>query len=301
MDKLLIKQCLFHASWLAWPFIGWLLWRLWKQRRPLQRALTGLLLLGSLVFVWARFVEPQWIQVRETTLPDPGVQARIALISDIHLGVYKSPAYLQRVVDRLNQLEVDAVAIAGDLTYEPQARRESLQVMFAPLSRLRVPVYAVLGNHDQQMPGPDIDLALRAALQAHGVRIIEGQLQPTSLGYRWAGLGDRWAQKDDPDFLRQATTAVPTLLLVHNPDSAMQLRPGDATLVLAGHTHGGQIRIPWLYHKVIPTRHGFDRGEQWLQTPHGRVRVFTTSGLGEIGLPLRLFNPPVIDVLQLQR
>ena len=301
MDKLLIKQCLFHASCLAWPFMGWLLWRMWKQRRLLQRAVTGLLLVGSLVFVWARFVEPQWIQVRETTLPDTGLQARIALISDIHLGVYKSPAYLQRVVDRLNQLEVDAVAIAGDLTYEPQARRESLLQMFAPLSRLRMPVYAVLGNHDQQMPGPDIDLALRAALQAHGVRIIEGQLQPAANGYRWAGLGDRWAQKDDPAFLRQATTAVPTVLLVHNPDSAMQLLPGDAAIVLAGHTHGGQIRIPWLYRKVIPTRHGFDRGEQWLQTPHGRVRVFTTSGMGEIGLPLRLFNPPVIDVLQLQR
>ncbi|HVK53247.1 MAG TPA: metallophosphoesterase [Pseudoxanthomonas sp.] len=302
MDKVLIKQILFYASWLAWPFIAWLLWRLWTQRKPAQRALVGLLLLGSLVFVWARFVEPQWIQVRHTTLAGSGVQARIALISDVHLGVYKSPAYLQRVVERLNELDVDAVAIAGDLTYEPQVRPESLAEMFAPLSQLRMPVYAVLGNHDQQMPGPDIDLALRAALRSHGVRIIEGTTESTAAGYRWAGLGDRWAQKDDPSFLRaRADPAVPTLLLVHNPDSAMQLRPGDAALVLAGHTHGGQIRIPWLYQRVIPTEHGFDRGEQWAPAPQGRVRVFTTSGLGEIGLPLRLFNPPVIDVLQLQR
>ena len=301
MDRVLIKQLLLHASWLAWPFIAWLLWRLWAARRPSQRVLTGLLLAGSLVFTWARFVEPQLIQVRETTLAGSGVQARIALISDLHVGVYKDPAYLRRVVDRLNQLDVDSVAIAGDLTYEPQVRKESLQQMFAPLSQLRMPVYAVLGNHDQQMPGPDIDVALRAALRSHGVRIIEGKVEPTTAGYRWAGLGDRWAQKDDPAFLRTLPTSMPTLLLVHNPDSAVQLTPDDAVLVLAGHTHGGQIRIPWLYRKVIPTQHGFDRGEQWVQVPAGRVRVFTTSGLGEIGLPLRLFNPPVIDVLQLQR
>lgn len=295
MDKLLIKQLLFHASWLAWPFLLWVLWRL---REPRGRIFGVLLLAFALVFIWARFIEPQWIRVHHTTLAGTGVQARIALISDIHLGVYKDTAYLQRLVRRLNQLDVDAVAIAGDLTYEPQGR--SLEAMFAPLAQVRVPVVAVLGNHDQQRPGPDIDLALRAALKAHGVQVIEGQIIDAA-GYRWAGLGDRWAGKDDAAFLRATPSALPTLALAHNPDSAMELSPGDARLLLAGHTHGGQIRIPWLYRKVIPSEHGFDRGEQWAVTPHGRVRVFTTAGVGEIGLPLRLFNPPVIDVLQLQR
>ncbi|HZX77660.1 metallophosphoesterase [Lysobacter sp.] len=295
MDKLLIKQCLFHGSWLVFAFMAWLLWRM---RKPGHRVLAMVALAGCLVFAWARFVEPQVLRVRTTTLVGTGARADIALISDIHLGVYKGRGFLERLVQRLDALPVQAVVIAGDLTYEPQA--DDLGTLFEPLARLRVPVYAVLGNHDQQAPGPDIDRPLREALMRHGVHIIEGRIVEDAHGFRWAGLGDRWARKDDPGFVKAAPSAKPTLVVAHNPDSAMNLAPADAALVLAGHTHGGQIRIPWLYHRVIPSAHGFDRGEQFAHTPDGAVRVFTTTGIGEIGLPLRLFNPPTIDVLHLR-
>lgn len=297
MDKVLVKQCLYHGSWLVMPFIAWLLWRM---RRPGRRLLGAVVLAACLVFAWARFVEPQLILVRDTTLAGIGADTDVALISDLHLGVYKGRGFLQRLVDRLNGLPVDAVVIAGDLTYEPHGQSQSLATLFAPLARSRHPVYAVLGNHDQQAPGPDIDRDLRAALQSHGVRIIEGRIVEHG-PLRWAGLGDRWAGKDDARFLRQAATPRPTLVVAHNPDSAWELSPGDARVLLAGHTHGGQIRIPWLYRKVIPSEHGFDRGEQFADTPRGRIRVFTTAGVGEIGLPMRLFNPPTIDVLHLRR
>lgn len=292
MDKLLVKQCLFHGSWLVVPLMAWLAWRLRARRR---RWLVAGLLTACLVFAWARFVEPQRIQVQETVLTGTGGQARLVLISDIHLGVYKDSAYLQRLVDRIDTLSADAVLIAGDFTYEPGDR--SLVRLFAPLARSRLPVYAVLGNHDQQAPGPDIDAGLRAALATHGVEIVEGRTVALA-GFRLAGLGDRWARRDDPGFLSAAPT--PTLVLAHNPDSAIGLGPDQAALVLAGHTHGGQIRIPWLYRKAIPSRYGFDRGEQILPTPRGPVRVYTTVGTGEIGLPMRLFNPPTIDVLDLR-
>jgi uncharacterized protein len=296
MDKLLVKQCLFYGSWLVWPFIAWMLWRL-RRHRGRGRILTVLLLAGCLLFAWARFVEPQRIHVQETVLAGTGEHARLVLISDLHLGVYKDRAYLQRLVDRINTLQADGVVIAGDFTYEPGVR--SLHDMFAPLAELDLPAYAVLGNHDQQAPGPDIDAALRAALAAHGVRVIEGEVV-TVRGFRLAGLGDRWAGKDDPAFLSARSGPAPTLVLAHNPDSAIDLDPQHAALVLAGHTHGGQIRIPWVYRLVIPSRYGFDRGEQFLSTPRGPVRVYTTVGTGEIGLPMRLFNPPTIDVLDLR-
>jgi predicted MPP superfamily phosphohydrolase len=296
MDKVMLKQLLFHGSWLVVPAIVWLLWR-WRGGG--QRAVLVALLLGCGAFTWARFIEPQLILVDHTELRGTGADTRVALLSDIHLGVYKDRAFLQRVVQRVNTLDVDAVVIAGDLTYE--SRPEQLHGLFAPLAQLRAPTYVVLGNHDQQPPGRDLDKPLREALLAHGMRIIEGRVITDVRGVHWAGLGDQWAGKDDPRFLRQpGPHRDRTILIAHNPDSAMQLRPGDATLVLAGHTHGGQIRIPWLYRNVIPSAHGFDRGEQVMQTGHGTVRVFTTRGVGEIGLPLRLFNPPTIDVLQLR-
>lgn len=294
MDALLHKQLIFHGSWLVFPMMALLYWRM--RRAGIGRPLYVLTLVGCVVLAWARFVEPQWIQIRHTDLAGTGAEARIALVSDIHLGVYKDERFLQRVVDHLNTLPVDAVLIAGDLTYEPQG--QSLQTLFAPLAQLRPPVYAVLGNHDQQRPGPDIDVELRHVLSGLGVSIIEGQVNEALPGLQLAGLGDRWAGKDDSGFL--TASSIPPVVLAHNPDSAMDLRPEQASLVLAGHTHGGQIRIPWLYRKVIPSRHGFDRDEQTAHTPSGPVRVFTTSGLGEVGLPLRLFNPPVIDILHLQ-
>ena len=241
MDTLLIKHGLFYGSWLVWPCVAWLVWRLRTRR---GRWLVMLMLVGCLLFAWARFVEPQRMRVQETVLSGTGATARLVLISDLHLGVYKDTAYLQRLVDRINTLQADAVAIAGDFTYEPDGA--SLQAMFAPLAGLRLPAYAVLGNHDQQAPGPDIDVELRAALTAHNVEVIEGRMV-TLRGFRLAGLGDRWAGKDDPEFLPVMPGSAPTLVLTHNPDSAIGLDPTRATLVLAGHTHGGQIRIPWLY------------------------------------------------------
>lgn len=295
MDKILIKQALFYGSYLAFPFIAYVVWRMHKRG---QRLFGAALLAVSLLFVWARFVEPQMIRVRESTLGGTGIDADIVLISDIHLGIYKDRYFLDRIVDRINTLPVDAVAIAGDLTYEPGQR--SLRELFAPLARLRHPVYAVLGNHDQQAPGPDIDKALRSALKELNVRVIEGEIVEAAAGYRWAGLGDDWAGKDDPGFLKVALPASPTIVIVHNPDSAMKLAPADAAIVLAGHTHGGQIRIPWLYRKVIPSAYGFDRAEQIAYGPEGDVRVFTTTGTGEVGLPMRLFNPPTLDLLHLR-
>jgi predicted MPP superfamily phosphohydrolase len=141
-------------------------------RRRRGRWLAILLLAGYAVFAWARLVEPHWVRVQRTTLVGTGAQARLALISDLHLGIYKRRDDLRRVVDRINALQVDAVLIAGDLTYEPAGR--ALAPLFTPLSDLRAPVFAVLGNHDQQRPGPDIDTELRAALALHGVTVIEG-------------------------------------------------------------------------------------------------------------------------------
>jgi len=136
---------------------------------------------------------------------------------------------------------------------------------------------------------------LSAALRALGIHPVQGthaDLGPVIL----VGLGDRWAGHDGLEPLRSAPRGKPALVLMHNPDSAMQLRPGEAVLALAGHTHGGQLRIPGLYRRAIPCEHPFDRG---LHT-FGPVPVFVTSGLGETAVPLRWMNPPVIDLLRLR-
>jgi predicted MPP superfamily phosphohydrolase len=298
-----IKLGIYWFSFLAFPFIVWQLWRL-RQRWRRRSLISPIFWLSvSLLFVWARFIEPQWLLTRETTITGTGIQADVALISDIHLGVYKGNGILMRVVERINALPVQYVFIAGDFSYEPDPGE--LDALFAPLYELKAPVYAVLGNHDQRSRGMDIGQPLRDALRRVKVNLIEGsalEMGTQGSGGKWrlAGLADHWSGMDDPGFIEQESVTLPTLWLVHNPDSVMRFWPGYANLTLSGHTHCGQIRIPWLYRKVIPSRYGFDCGLETANTPLGDVRVFISPGLGEIGLPLRLFNPPSVDWLHLR-
>ncbi|AKJ27947.1 metallophosphoesterase [Caldimonas brevitalea] len=280
--------------WGSLPFALALLWwarRRWQRPGAWRRTKALVVVVLAGLFIDARFIEPQLLTVRETRL-GLGAPIKVALIADYHLGVYKGRGYLERVVDRLNQLDVDAVLIAGDHTNSPD---RPLDELLAPLARLRHPTYSVPGNHDESMPGPPLAKQLRDALIRHGVQPVEGRYLDAGR-FIVVGLGDWTAHKDQPIGLRQAPADKPRLVLMHNPDSAMQLRPGSALLALAGHTHCGQVRIPGLYRPMISTIHPFDRG---LHT-FAPVPTFVTCGLGEVKLPLRFLNPPVIDVLDLR-
>jgi predicted MPP superfamily phosphohydrolase len=286
---------LWQFGWLAWPLFALLLWRLWRSRGVAARAALLLPLASVACFIDARFVEPALLTVHETTLQLPiAAPADIALVSDLHVGRFKDQRYLQRVVDRLNAMPLDAVLIAGDFYGEYDGR--PLAGLLAPLKGLRHPVYAVPGNHDEGPPdGRPVMAELQAALKALGVHPVQGA--HADLGaFTLVGLGDRWAGHDGLAPLHAAPRDKPVVLLMHNPDSAMQLQRGEAALALAGHTHGGQLRIPGLYRRAIPCEHPFDRGLHGF----GPVPVFVTTGLGETAVPLRWMNPPVIDVLRLR-
>ena len=207
------------------------------------------------------------------------------------MGLYKGPSFLERLIVKLNTLEVDVVLIAGDLTSE---LHRPLDELFAPFANLRHNAYAVRGNHDSEMPGPPIERELREALNRHGVTLLENETVKVG-GFLLVALGDRWAGNDRVEMLTTLREADNVIVLTHNPDTARRFPPGKADVTLAGHTHGGQIRIPWLYRMVIPTDGPFDRG--WHDLPN--TRVFVTTGVGETGLPLRLMVPPVVDVIVL--
>jgi predicted MPP superfamily phosphohydrolase len=271
-----------------------LLWRVaqrWSASGAASRGAMIVRVVVVLLFIDARFIERYWIVERSTHL-QLGFKARLVLISDTHVGLYKSPDFLARVVARINVIAPDAVMIAGDITYEPD---RPVAALVAPLAQLTVPAFSVPGNHDEESPGPPIADELRRALQQARVTPVE-YAHARLKGFTLVGLGDHFADKDSIKPLTAAPRDQPIIVLMHNPDSVMQLTPGSAALALAGHTHGGQIRIPWLYERVIPTSHPFDRGLHTFPP----VPTFVTSGLGEIGLPLRFLNPPVIDILEIE-
>ena len=281
--KLAIKFFIYYGSWLVFP----LLYLFFKKR---WYWFVGL----SFLFIYARFVEPQILLVNHYKI-QTGFKAKYALISDIHLGIYNNETILERTVEKINKLDVDAVLIAGDFTYDPQY--DDMKKLFASLSLIKVPVYAVLGNHDCQHPGPDIRDELKEILLSYNVHFLNNKALKLN-GVTILGLGSNWANEDDVSLLKMYKKEDNVIVLTHNPDTVYGYEEGfNPDLTLAGHTHGGQIRIPYIYKKIIPI-HGEVIWDQGFYN-YKNSKIFVTSGIGEVGLPLRFLIPPVIDVLEL--
>jgi predicted MPP superfamily phosphohydrolase len=199
------------------------------------------------------------------------------------------------MVAKLNALPVNLVLFAGDLTYNPPW---NLAAELAPLRRLNKPMYAVPGNHDVELPGPPLMHKIRAALKGSPVHFIEHRVVDFQ-DFRLAGLYDWWTGRDDTAFLKALPHDKPLLVLMHQPHSLRALRGVHFALAMAGHTHGGQVYLPWLTDKLFMLVRDEPYVNGYYDTPEGKL--FVTPGIGVTGVPVRFDCPPTIDVLELRR
>jgi hypothetical protein len=154
----------------------------------------------------------------------------------------------------------------------------------------------VLGNHDEQAPGPAIGTDLRRALQDLHIQVIEQQLIDYQ-GLAFYGTGDLWGGIVDFQPLITSPSTAPVIVVSHHPDTLQKLAAlPRSVLMLSGHTHGGQIHLPWITQSMLNriSVGGYQRGLYPTQ-PHRQL--FVTSGIGMIGLPFRFAMPPAIDIL----
>lgn len=298
-----VKLALFYGAHIFWPFALLCFWGIIRGRGALRK-LAAIALILSLPLAWARFVEPRLLTVHEETVILPGASdtsptIRIALFGDPHIGIFTNAIPIRRIVERINGESVDAVFLAGDLTYHPKP--ENIPDDFAALANLEAPLFAVLGNHDVGFPGDDLTEPLMRALREAGAAVVHNRALETEVGGRKvivAGASDLWERRQDFDFRASLPEGIPVLLLTHNPDTALNVPDGfHYDLMLAGHTHGGQVRIPGLYKSALPVRGPFDKELHRFQSPSGERFVYVTTGTGMVGLPLRFLMPPRIDIL----
>lgn len=270
-------------------------WRRWIVLGPV-------LALG----LWSLWIEPAGLRVQEVDVPLVWPYARplrVAVVSDLHVGApFHGLARLPSTVDRINATHPDVICIPGDFvtlgviggTFTPP------EAIARELSRLRAPsgVFAVLGNHDRLFNGPRV----RAALVAAGIRVLEDTAVAvaTASGPLWvAGVSDFWTGPHDIAGALGAVTdsAAPVLVVTHNPD-VFPLMPARVSLTIAGHTHGGQVRLPWIGAPIVPSAYG-QRYARGLVVEGGR-HLFVSTGIGTSDLPIRLGVPPTIFVLTLR-
>ncbi len=271
------------------------------RRRRIACAAILLGLCGA-VALWALAVEPQWIVVTRTAIPVAGLPAElegttIALVADTHHGPWTGEGFVRRVADRTAREKPDIVALAGDFVHRGARYAEP---GIAPLGGIGAPLgtYAVLGNHDH-WEGAD---AVRAALRTHGITILENAhaiVERAGARLCIAGVEELWEGAPDVGAaLAGVDPEVPRVLIVHNPDfvDALAEAPG-VDLVLSGHTHGGQVALPFLGPLLLPARRTYASG--LVKLPHGLLYV--TRGAGEISPPVRLGCRPEIAILTLVR
>jgi predicted MPP superfamily phosphohydrolase len=291
-----VQLALFHGSWLLIPLLVQSAIKAimrFRQHRKLRATGAAVLAAMCLLLIYARFVEPSLLVVRRTVIPAP-INLDIALVADIHIGRFTRPAKLKQMVARLNTLHVDLVLFAGDFTYGPP---NDLAAALAPFRRLNKPMYAVLGNHDEQLPGPPVAGKIKRALAGSPVHFI-GHRVVDFPNFRLAGLRDWWTGLDNTAFLKALPHDKPLLILMHQPHSLRALRGVDFALAMAGHTHGGQVHIPWLTREAFLLLRDEKYVNGYYATPTGKL--FVTPGVGITALPLRFDCPPTIDVLELR-
>jgi predicted MPP superfamily phosphohydrolase len=250
------------------------------------------------VIVYGSFVEPKLLQVgrHQVGLGDGrDGRLRVAVVSDTHLGYFKHDDWVARVVAKVNAEQPDLIVLAGDLASAPASARE-----FAPFAGLRAKYgsYAVLGNWDYRAGAVDI----RKAIESTGVEVLtnESVAIPVAGHPVWLiGLDDYLYGRPDWDAaMRDVPAGAVTIVAAHNPDFAPQGEVRGIDLMLAGHTHCGQVRLPYVGPlPALPDALGrrFDCGV----FAYGPMRLFITKGAGESGTRARLFDRPEVSILDI--
>jgi predicted MPP superfamily phosphohydrolase len=284
-------------SFLAIPFLVFFIYKSFKDFKWI------LLVLPALVFVYAHVIEPQIILVEEREIDLPGENdLKIIVVADFHLGFFKDEKFLKHVVDKVNKLEGDIILMPGDFVFG--ASQSQLDQLFEPFKDLNAPAFAVLGNHDIKASRGEF-LEEEILPKIVNITFVENdstEIEVNDTKIAIGGIKDFWSQNSDYSIVEKVANkkADISVIMTHNPDAFFTILQEEENtaidLVVSGHTHGGQVRVPFMYPSWIPTFYKFDHGFYKTEDP-AKPDLFITSGVGETTLPIRFMRPPQIDVL----
>ena len=341
--QILLQLVSFYARyWFVWLLV-------WANVQLLydNQIIYWLLIALSLLYIYMSWVEPNRLRVShfsinltvsatyqpatDISLAAPLSQsikrqaAKIAVLSDIHIGIFSNPHQLARLVKCLNRLDVDAVLILGDWLYQAT----TLDAHLSPFKTLNKPCYTVLSDADTQQviddaqnSEPASNMQLKHILPTFGIQLLPEQ------GLHIAGIKiigiHNGSTMDLPRVIEQQRGAGQPLVIATHDIKQLEANPrtlSDAnndTLVIAGQTHGGQVNIPILTPLMVRALTGnklaaglrqpdipkqsdyHPKALNAANKPSKRYQVWVNTGIGMTGLPFRFNCPPTIDVLTIQ-
>lgn len=278
-------------------------------RRDFLKVVTittgGLAVTGCGGIFYSMKIEPHNLDVTQVSIPIKGLAEqfegyRIVQFSDIHCDSWMGRERLQTVVDLVNAQSPHLIAITGDYVTKGNQVDRWADDLIPPLQSLRASdgVVAVLGNHDHWTNASAVRDILKSS-RLHELNndsfLIERDGKRLAIG----GVDDVWERKADLDkVIASLPDNAPAILLAHEPDFADRVAAtGRFALMLSGHSHGGQVRLPFIGAPVLPYL-----GEKYSMGRYqvGNMIQYTNRGVGMIPPTLRFGCPPEITVFTLQ-
>lgn len=252
-------------------------------------------------------IEPAQLKLRKITIDSPywtGEPLHIGLIGDVHIGgAHVTPPNVDKIVGLMNVEQPDLILLAGDYVNgstpkisRSQAENDNINWGHAILGDLTAPlgVYAVLGNHDYEYDAQSV----RANMAAQGIGFVDNSSAVIEDRLCLFGIGDEYYGTPSDDGFYNCPANFPIIGLMHNPDSFFRVPENSAALMVAGHTHGGQINLPLLGRAVTATQSG--KAYAYGLKRVGDMPVFITAGIGTSILSARFRSPPEIVLIELR-
>jgi predicted MPP superfamily phosphohydrolase len=276
-----------------------------SRRKFLTYSASGVLgvgLMGIGGAAWATRIEPNALEVTSTTIRLPHLDARfdgltIAHISDLHFGGWMTRERMWPVVEQVNALELDVIAITGDFVSVIRNNTPADIVETLGALNAREAKVAVLGNHDHWTNARVVAQAVRDA----GITMLLNEHMTVRRGdaaLYLAGVDDIWERRQDLDAaLDGIPTGVPVVLLAHEPDYADEVAAnGRVGLQLSGHSHGGQVRLPLVGALELPALgQKYDMGLYDI----GGMALYVTRGVGMVAPHVRFNCRPEVSRITL--
>lgn len=280
-----------------------------RFRRKIKLFFVLLIPLAAIVG-YAYFIEPNSLKVENQTfklkclkenLPEKFVQ-----ISDLHFTGQTKDGRIDQIYEAIKNINPSAVFMTGDYV----SNKEGLEAVKKLVEKIaaKYPVYAVLGNWDYDVFGFNIS-EIRSVMEKAGAKVMINDAVPLGKGagqFNLVGLKDPFTSGDTKSDLEKAIGKISsgekkcTVLMAHSPDIIQTAKDMDIDLVLTGHTHGGQIYIPYFSERFIPVH---SAGEGYIKGLYkaANTQMYVNRGIGFSVFPFRLGVPPEVTVISLEK